>query len=1135
MKSVSRKAFLSMLAALSCCLAIAQNVTMRYSDVKISTVLEEIERQTDYQFAYSATLVDVSQRTSVDVQNATVAATLSKALAGKGIGYRIVDKQISLYKVDQAPKGRVAGSILDAKGDPVPGAFVLIEGTTNGVVADANGRYFIEAPAGANLVISCLGFEDLVVPASHAGDIILKESSTFLDEAVTIGYGTVKRKNFTGAVSTVSVAGTPVSEIPRNNPLSALKGTVTGVDISADTGEAGRGPSSILIRGQKSLGGNSWPLIVVDGVISDAEIAPENIQSISILKDATSLAAYGSRAANGVIMITTKRGTSTKPTINFNSSISLSDIAVKTKVMDPYKYIRMRNAILNLPEDADPLTAWPMKDFEAENYRNGTPTNVEDYATRTGVLQNYNASVSGIKDKVNYYFSAGYKDQKGLMRGDDWKNINLNMKVETDITDWLQVGGRMIYSNSDWSGPGTGDYTNVILGSPWGRYSRPNGMPEKYPTGSQITNPLWTAMGGTIDDEDKENSTSMDGHVLVRIPWVEGLSFRMNGNYRIRNAFRNYFVHEGNFVPNVDFGGGVDPEDRYMPENQTGYLNEAYGYRSNTRATSWVWDNILNYNRTFGDHYFDATLVYTRDCTESSYTKITGKGFTGLGNTLLGAWGLTQADLVSFNDRNKDINYIRHSDIGYLARLNYAFRDKYHLSASVRRDGSSVFGAAHKWGIFPAFGAAWTVSNEPFMAGVKDYIDFLKLKVSWGRNGNQGLEPYQTMSRMSSAIDWYNFGPYGIREPSWAINPQSSDVGNGNLAWETTESLNYGAEIGLLNERIHIDFDGYFSQTYGQIFERAIPVIVNGVENMYDTMGQIDNWGLELNLTTENIRTRDFSWTSRIGFYMNRNKLVELYGDGHDDLSRYRWHDVKIMDEPLSTIYGYNPIGIIQAAYDANGKPILDDMGRPTVADEYLDYVAANGGQPGDVVFENADGSEDNKITADDRKILGNMKPGFSWSFANDLTWKNFEFYVLFTGIGGGNGYAQFRNRWAYLCNDVDTGGGNVLDHDWWSLDHPSTTYPRAAYSNADYIPIQSWAFVRLQDLSLSYKLNPALLSKLNISALKLYFSCHNLLTLTNWEGGDPEKQQTRSEPFDTGLFGHPTERSYSFGINLTF
>lgn len=1005
---------------------------------------------------------------------------------------------ISNVVTSQQQNKKISGIILDQNGETIIGANVVVKGTTIGTITDLDGRFILDnIPENAILQISYIGYHTQEIPVDQqtSFNIRLIEDTQALEEVVVIGYGSVQRKNFTGSVAKVNMAESPLSLMPSTNPLEALRGTVSGLNVSQQQG-AGQSPS-LLIRGQKSVNGGADPMIVLDGVVfmgNMRDIDPSTIESISVLKDATTAAAYGSRAANGVIMITTKKGKLGKPIVNFSASIAASQMANKPKLLSPDKYIQKVNALQGLAPDADP-TSW-MSDFEKENYRNGTTTDWLDYVSRTGVMQNYSLSVSGANEKTNYYLSASHTDQKGVLKGDDYNRQAITARIQTDITDWLQIGGQTNMSFNDYSGVTNYDIYQAIRLTPFGRTTRPNGEIEKYPRqeGIYMTNPLWNINSGTIDDHDTFATYLMKGHVLVKIPWIEGLSYRLNGSWQSEHIERDYFTHEGNYVIEGS------SEDRYSSSALGELLAKANGYSARTKNTSWVMDHIVNYNRQFGDHFLDLTYVYTRDSYVYDYRRMSGENFSSLGNTELGYNGLTYA----VTQKITNIDKTKHNNIGYLGRLSYNYKNKYHFNASIRRDGSSVFGSENKWGTFPSFGLAWTISEEDFFKKI-DIVNNLKLKASWGKNGNQSLSPYNTLSTIVLGQKGGYSYPFGnTSQASWGQRINS--LGNTLLGWESTEAINYGFELGMLNNRLSLDFDGYFSKTTDQIFNRTIPVMANGITTMKETMGRVDNWGIELMLSSVNIQNKDIVWTSSLNFFINRNKLKDLYGDGKDDISNSLF-----LGKSLGAIYGYKAIGIVQ--------------------EEDVDYMNANNAKPGDVMFENIDKSEDMKITAEDRTILGYRKENFRLSLSNTLSYKNFELYALFTGVFGGNNYYKEVNYYAYRTAS-DVVWDNNFDHPWWTPENKSNKYPRVDYTDGRYLPTQSRTFVRLQDLSLSYTFKQPWVTKMNISSLKVYAAAKNLFTISDWVGGDPEIAQTLGSGYS---YGYPLATSYSLGVNLSF
>lgn len=1078
----------------------AQGISMNVSNITVKEAMQILKEKNGYSFVFESKDVDTKKKVSINGRNIPVEQVISEILNGQNLDYTITGKNIILKKKSPVQSGNsqagitVTGTVTDESGEPMPGVNVVVKGTTTGVVTDLDGRYSITVSGkDAVLMFSFMGYttQELIVGDQKTIEIMLSEDTKLLDEVVVVGYGTMQRKNFTGSVSSVNVANSPIALSSRTNVMDMLRGVITGTTISREMA-AGSTPS-IEVHGQRSIASSSTnPLIVMDGVIYMGgwrDIDPSTIENIHVLKDATSLAAYGSQAANGVVMITSKKGRLGKPVITFDASLSLSTKTLMPKYLSPENFVKKNNEAF----DASDPQSW-MKPSAYENYLAGRTVDWFDYATRTGTIQNYSASVSGASEKMNYYLSLSHADQKGIVYGDDYSREALMVRLENDVTSWLQVGAQVNYTYNNYDGVSAGLNPSI---SPYGQPTRPNGELERYTMeeGSFGVNPLWsTDKGGYVDDEERYATTALKGHVLLKMPWVEGLTYRFNTTRSEEVYKHNRFTHEGFYVTE----GAPSDDERYSEQTIAGYLSSANGYNQRRFNTYYVMDNIINYNSPFGVHFVDVTAVYTRDKYISDDRTSSGDNFEAIGNTILGYNGLAFAETQKLS-----ISKTRKTNIGYLGRINYNYADRYHITASVRRDGSSVFGADNKWGIFPAVGVAWTMSRERFM-GKNPIINYLKLKASWGKNGNQSLASYGTLSTINLGMTGnhaYLFGNTGA--PNWAQYVNA--IGNSELGWESTTKVNVGFDIRLIDDRIRLEFDAYKSETTDQIFSRVIPVMNNGFTATKATMGQVDNWGMEFTLSTININKADFSWTSMMNLYMNRNKLVDLYGDGKDDIGNSLF-----IGKSLGAIYGYKTIGIIQ--------------------EEDVDYIAANGSIAGNPKFANIDGSEDGKITSEDRTILGYNKENFRMNMSHTISYKNWELYALFSGVFSGGDYGVTDNINAFLTNNKYTSN---IDHIWWTPENRSNTYPRAKFDGANYTPIQSYAFVRLQDLSLSYTFRQQFFKDAKINNLRLYLSIKNLFTITNWVGGDPEIRQ--KYPMQGSANSYPLQRTFSIGLNMSF
>lgn len=828
---------------------LSAQISLSMQNKSTREVIREIEKVSDYRFFYNDNLSGLNTKISVSAQGENIRDVLEQIKSQVQITYIIKENnQIVLSapgyvsSSTQQNTRKITGIIKDQSGEPVIGANIVEKGTTNGTITDIDGQYSLEVGSNSILVVSYIGYitQEIPVGKNNTLDVLLREDTETLDEVIVIGYGTTKRKDFTGSVSSVKLENSPIALSPNLNALESLKGNVSGLDIGA-TNSAG-GEPSMQMRGQKSISGSNDPLIVVDGVIfmgSINDINPNDIASYDVLKDATSAAAYGSRSANGVIIITTKRGKTGKPVVTFNATGSMQTWQNKPDLMKGEQWLESVMARNNSSD-----LSW-LKPQELANMEAGREINWLDASTRTGWVQDYQVAVSGAGEKMNYYLSAAYSDNQGVVIGDDYNRITALAKINTDITSWLQIGVDAAFTKSDYSGVGAniGEATQT---SPYGVMYRNESekLLEKYPYTQSSVNALWNTDKSVRDNKDIRNNFRANAYAVVKLPWVEGLSYRFNYAGNLSKNQSGDFYYEGYFVKE----GAYDDETRYSPATLQSLLASANGKINNNTTDSWVIDNILNYKNTFGKHSIDLTAVATRDRKKYEMIETTGSNFAANGNTTLGINGLHKATVQKVNMDNN-----QRSNIGYLGRASYSYDDRYFFTGSYRRDGASVFGVNQKWGDFFAFGGAWRLSSEKFMSSIS-YLDDLKLKLSWGKNGNQGLDPYGTLSTINNGASGgvrYEFGGSDI---IYGLNQKA--LGNANLGWETTESWNTGFESAWLGSRLFVDLDLYFSKTTDQIFTRDIPVMT-GFKNMKSSMGQVNNRGVELTIRSVNIDTQD--------------------------------------------------------------------------------------------------------------------------------------------------------------------------------------------------------------------------------------------------------------------------------------
>jgi TonB-linked SusC/RagA family outer membrane protein len=1092
-------------------------VNLNKRNAVLKEVLEEIERQTDYLFVSNRD-VDLEQNVSIRVKNKPVGDVLSLLFENTDLSYAMEGINIILSRKNlpaalngtgrepgvAQQKRLVTGTVVDNYGEPVIGANISERGTSNGIITDPDGRFALTVGDEAVLRVSYIGYIPQEIPVGKGDNltITLLEDLQALDEVIVIGYGTAKRKDFTGSVSSVRLEDSPIAMASNLNALEAIKGNVSGLDIGVSN-FAGQQPD-MQIRGQKSITGSNDPLIVVDGVIylgNISDINPNDIASFDVLKDATSAAAYGSRSANGVIIISTKKGRSSKPVITLNASGSVQSWNNRPKLMNGTQWIESVMARNNSTD-----LSW-LKPQEVANMEAGKETDWLDVSTRTGWVQDYQLAVSGSGEKMNYYLSTAYSDNRNIIIGDQYNRISVLGKINTDITGWLQIGVDAAYTASDYSGAGANIHQATNM-PPYAVVYRDeaNKLLEKYPYTQSGINPLWGVADGVNDNMDMRDNFRLNAYAVVKLPWLPELSYRFNFAGNLAKENRGDFNYETGYVRE----GAYDDETRYSPSAYQSLLARANGYLDNRTISSWLIDNILNYNKTFGRHTIDLTAVATRDRRDYKKEIMRGSDFAANGNTTLGINGLHKATVQRVEEEAD-----RRSNIGYIGRASWSFNDTYFLTTTLRRDGASVFGVNQKWGDFMAFGSAWRITNEEFVNG-GTFLNDLKLKLSWGRNGNQGLDPYGTLSTIKNSAEAnarYQFG--NSSAILYGMVPGS--LGNANLGWETTESWNMGFESALLGNRIFLDVDLYFSTTTDQIFNRAIPVMT-GFKEMKSSMGQINNRGMEVTLRTVNIERKDLTWITGFTFWFNRNKLVHLYGDDldgdgkeDDDIPNNRF-----IGKSLGAIYGYVQDGIVQET----------DV-------EYMEKNAVPAGVP---KYKDFDG--DGVITADDRDILGYDKPNFKLNMSNTVSWKNFDLYAMLTGTFGGGGYYLKANREAYMTNGSGLFNSNSIYIPWWTPENKSNTYPSAVFSSdgGRFQGLQNRGFVRLQDVTLSYTFREQWVKDLKIQNLKVFLTGKNLFTITKWEGDDPEVGSTvRANDTNDIRKIYPVLTSFSVGANISF
>jgi len=982
----------------------------------------------------------------------------------------------------------VSGTVTDlATGDPMPGVNIVVKGTVVGTLSGPDGKYSL-AVTGPNdiLVFSFIGYNSLEVALAGRTtlNVELESATTELDEVIVTGYGTQKKSDLTGSV--VRVTMDDKASLANMNISQALSGATAGVNVQG-SGLAGTEPD-LSIRGQTSLSASDRPLIVLDGIIFNGAISDINVsdvESIDILKDASAAAVYGSRSANGVMLITTKRGKSAKPVVSFNMYYGYQDMTNNPmRVMNAQEYaVRLVDYYYQQdlyswyktkptgPEgkpvrpdvnNKELVAARLRTQEERDNYMAGNEIDWVDEITHIAPIQNYNINVSGKTTNSNYYVSGSYTNEEGILRNDKYSRFTLHSNLESKITDWFTLSVISSYSYRDYSGLNA-DLGHARSCSPLANNKIGQPVWDMYLTGeAYMPYPLNNLY---VTNEDKRNSLFMVGSGKITVPWVKGLTYELN--------YSNTFLTRTNnsFYP-VTVPGGAG--------------NKGRAYKLPEEERNWIVNNIVTYLRSFGQHQINATLLYSAENRNFQSSSIDAQGFDnpvlGFNNVSLG----TQYAVAS--------SAWEENSLSYMARLNYTFMSRYLLTATWRRDGFSGFGPDKKFANFPSVSLGWVLSDESFMQSIPKV--YLKLRTSYGENGNQGIGRYSSFSRMTA--DAYVFGP----TTSVAVYP--STLGNASLAWEKTASLNVGIDFGFLDRRISGSIDVYKAKTSDVLVSRALPP-TTGYASVWTNIGAIDNKGIELELNTINL-TGQLGWETNFVFSLNRDKISRLYGDKNDKDIGNSW----FVGEPISAIYDYEMMG-----------------GLWTEADLYAGRTYDNW-YPGQ--YKYVDQNNDGVIEPNnDRKVIGYRSPSYRFSINNTFNWKNFTFSFFINSIQGGKKYYQMNN--ASVVN-VDWRSDNVLRinasavRPYWTpengVNNATGVYNSPAVSSGIY---ESRSFVRLQDVSLAYRFNQTVLSKLDIEALQVYIASKNPYVWTKWSGWDPE----------TGTSNSPLMRNITAGFRVTF
>jgi TonB-linked SusC/RagA family outer membrane protein len=982
----------------------------------------------------------------------------------------------AVQNIQQA--GVVKGQVTDKNGDAVIGATVKVKNAQTGTVTDFNGNFSLSVQKAGTLVVSYIGYlaKEVAFNPGQTLNISIEEDATALDEVVVVGYGVQKKSDVTGSVT--SINKDRLSKLPVTNVLQAVQGAAAGVTISQGSSIPGDAPSA-LVRGRNSINAGTGPYIVVDGIpISKSggslnDINPSDIESMEILKDASATAIYGTNGANGVILITTKHGKDGKPSVSYNGYIGIEDFAHKmdfcngSQITQRYKDYVAQNPGETMYND------FVKNQNEAEAQAAGRETDwLYDMVSQTGIIQDHNVTVNGGAEKIKYFISGDYMSQKGVLKGFNYKRYSLRMNIDADVTDYLKIGTNsyIVSHNRD------GGRVNFLMAeamSPYGKVYEDNGSYCIYPmyTESLFFNPMRDV---NQDHERRQWNINLNGYADINFGniWkpLDGLRYKFNFGYSFVPRRENYY-------------NGAEQND----------LN-GYGYIFNAETQSYTAENILTYAKDFGKHHFDLTALYASS--RKKYHDNTAAASKFINDELLwhnlGGGGTQTAK--SYTDL--------YTTVSQMGRLNYSYDSRYLFTFTVRRDGSSVFGEDNKYGTFPSVALGWNIANEKFMEKTQGWLNNLKLRLSYGKAGNEAIGVYETLAKMSNAAITMD------GQSATALYP-SSRMGNSGLGWETTKTFNIGIDFGLLNNRINGNIDFYTSTTTDLLLQRNLPKI-SGYSNVYMNMGKTANKGLEVTINSKNIVTKDFTWGTNLVWSWNKNEIKDLYGDEKSDIGN-RW----FIGEPISVIYDYEMVGIWQKDEIERGDHLKWD---PQA-------------QPGDVKLRDVNG--DGKIDPnDDKTIQGQTTPKWIGGLTNTFTYKNLSLSIFIQTVQG----LKRNNSLLAMASDEMGRRNSTTEIGYWTESNPSNEYRSLSKTSNRWgygFPCDA-SFTRIKDITLSYQFPAQITNALRISALTVYASARNLATFTSWKGWDPESDITQ-RGWGGSENNYPMTKSYVFGLHVTF
>jgi TonB-linked SusC/RagA family outer membrane protein len=977
----------------------------------------------------------------------------------------------------------VVGHIVSDSGQALARATVAVKGTREGVTSDDNGNFEIAVPSNGTLVVSSVGYTSTSVKVAgrRSIQVVLAASSNSLSQVIVVGYGTQKASDVTGSVARVTA--TTLAEVPEPNFINELQGRTAGVDIVNNSATPGGG-GQIRIRGNRSMATSSvtntvtgagnantisdnldQPLVVLDGIPfggSVNDIDPDNIASLDILKDASATAIYGSRASGGVIIITTKRGRIGKSQMTYNGYYGTSSVLGDMKVFDGKEYAQLKADAATYNTSSPGTTAYPLTTAEQAGLAAGTNTNWQKLIYRNAMTTSNNLSLSGGTETTQFGIGGSYYDQQGIIPNQNFERFSLRTTIDHKISSHLKIGINTINSLAYTNTPGGSGVPGTLMRlSPLVSPYNPNGTVNLYP------------LAGSID-------ASVYVNPLTLKTASDAILSRVRRLQTFNSLYGEWYIIPGlKYRINLGLNYSQNQSDSYNgPEtfvNSNTSLAAATAEVGNAEAYSYVLENVVTYDKTFaGVHHLTLTGLYSAEKDHSQSSNFIGIGFPA--NYVQDA-NLNLAETVE-TDVNNPGSFAERGLISYMARVNYSYNERYLLTATVRRDGSSVLSPGNQYFTYPALALGWNIMNEDFMKPV-GWINNLKLRGGWGLTSNQGVAPYSTLGQLTTST--YNFGQAAPGEVGTYL---ITSLPNTHLHWEQTAETNLGMDYGFLQNRIYGTVDVYEQKTSDILLQETL-VPSNGAANIENNLGKTTSKGVEINLSTVDIRSASpggFTWTTDFNFYLNREKITQLVPGQKEDIN-----DGWFVGQPLTVIYDVKKLGIWQTADSLDGK---------------LQAQTSPAQLPGNIKVQDIsgpNGKPDGKIDANDRQIIGNFEPKWEGGFSSRMTYKNFDFnFVVFARMG-------MKVLVPYLTTDGTANGYdffmqsriNQLKVNYWTRSNPTNDFPRPdaslqSFPFASTLGYQNGSFIKMRSINLGYTIPSRGLNRAGITSLRIYVTALN-------------------------------------------